>query len=115
MEKEKIKFDFVRTNYLTRWTCDLCGGCTEKVNVLTEVIEGDEKGLRVCERCLEAGQSKVNDIMRLQVMELKAEAERISKLIGRVVLPSYADWLVAEDQAVKSIWGDTEISEDAPF
>jgi len=84
-----IRFSFVKTNYITRWHCDVCGGTTEKESVLCEVTEGPEKGLRVCEQCLKAGQKKVNDTLRGHAESLEEEARYIRSLIGRLKLPSY--------------------------
>ena len=47
---DRVRFNLVDTNFLTRWPCDICGGATEKVSVLCE----SESGERICERCLEA-------------------------------------------------------------
>ena len=37
MNEEKIVFELVETNFLTRWPCNICGGCTEKDPILCEV------------------------------------------------------------------------------
>jgi hypothetical protein len=77
----------------TRWPCSFCGGCTEKVSILCEA-----DGLRACEFCLKAGQDALNDRMRSNAEEHEAEAARLRSLIGRVKIPTYAEWEAAEEK-----------------
>ena len=93
MENQKIVFELVETNYLTRWPCHICGGNTEKEPVLCEVLEGTNKGLRVCESCLKHRDFD-NNLERFAEM-LERHAQEIRALIGRVEAPSYEEWETA--------------------
>jgi hypothetical protein len=75
----------------TRWPCSFCGGCTEKVPILCEA-----PGLRACECCLMAGQDALAAAMGKNAEEHEAEAARLRSLIGRVKIPTYAEWEEAE-------------------
>jgi len=79
----------------TRWPCRVCGGTTEKVNVLCEVPPGrPHAGLRVCEFCLESG-----DLAARLDERVAALRERIAELMalrGRLVAPTYVEWQHAE-------------------
>jgi hypothetical protein len=87
---DPIQISLVQTNVLTRWPCDVCGGCTDKVSVLAEGIDERGNTVRVCETCLKDG-----DIDR----RLKEHADRLAwavancrSLIGRLKVPTYAEW-----------------------
>ena len=82
----KITVKLVETNFLTRWPCHVCGSCTEKVAILAEA----ENGLRVCESCLRAGD--IDARLERHAAALEAEAAEVRKLIGRLVVPTYAEW-----------------------
>lgn len=99
MNAKKVVFDFVRTNFLTRWPCHVCGGCTEKVIILCEVARGKHEGLRICEQCLRAGKRKVDTRLRAHIARLEADANELRSLIGRLEAPTYRAWLKAEKQA----------------
>ncbi len=88
-----IKIELVRTNFFTRWPCHVCGGCTEKVAVLAEGPEG----LRVCESCLQAGD--IDARLEAQAAALDAGARMTRSLIGRLQVPSFAEWSEAENAA----------------
>jgi hypothetical protein len=108
MVDDKIRFALVETNVHTRWPCHVCGGCTEKVSVLCEVeTEGDWKGLRVCETCLEAGQAKIDERLQAQIASLESQAAELRTLVGRLVVPSFEEWQKAiaadEDEMVTSM------------
>jgi hypothetical protein len=50
-ETGEIEIKLVRTNVFIRWPCSVCGGVTEKDEVLAE----GPGGLRVCDLCLKDG------------------------------------------------------------
>lgn len=91
-----IELQFVRTSFFTRWPCTVCGGNTEKVIVLCEgrVNPDVESTIRVCERCLEAGD--IDGRLERHAEYLEAFAERVRSLIGRLNVPTYAAWQDAE-------------------
>jgi hypothetical protein len=92
---DKIVFRLVRTNVLTRWRCDVCGGRTEKVPILCE--SGDD--WRICERCLSCRDFDAQ--LESHARALEADAARTRGLIGRIEAPSFAEWelAIAEDDA----------------
>lgn len=93
MNEEKIIFELVETNFLTRWPCHICGGCTEKEPILCEVKSGEYKGTRVCESCLKCGH--FDDHIRAQIESLEKYAESLKSMIGRIQAPTYEQWEAA--------------------
>ena len=94
---EKIKMELVEARAFIRYPCNVCGGCTEKNNVLCECAEGDFEGLRICENCLEAG--NIDARLEAHAACLEASAAQVRQLLGRIVAPSYEAWLEAEKAA----------------
>jgi hypothetical protein len=93
MVDDKILVSLVRSRCYTRYPCHICGGTTDKVAVLAEVeTEGDWKGLRVCETCLEAGQDKIDERLQAQIAALESQAAELRPLVGRVVVPTFEEW-----------------------
>jgi hypothetical protein len=106
-----IEIKLVRSSFLTRWPCTVCGGCTEKVLVLAEappdaalpsgwptnpaaqMMSARGAAIRVCERCLEAG--NVDERLAAHADRLGARAGALRSLIGRLRVPSYAQWHAA--------------------
>jgi hypothetical protein len=86
-----IEFQLVDTNVFTRWPCDVCDGCTEKVGVLCEAKYGHEL-LRVCETCLQGGQEKIDQTLEEHAARLELQARDTRRLIGRLRVPTYAEW-----------------------
>lgn len=125
MTTEVINVELVRTNVFIRWPCSVCGGCTEKVSVLAEAeIEcagGHSITFRVCERCLE--EAAINERLEQQAQALAARSEWLRGLIGRLHVPTFADWQ-KRMQEVEDWWkaefgiAATDgwiIDDDAPF
>jgi hypothetical protein len=92
----KIKIELVKTRFFTRYPCDVCGGCTEKVSVLARGHD-----LLVCETCLEAGD--IDERLKRYATALEAMAAVKRALIGRLVVPSYAEWQAAEKAVVEDV------------
>ena len=93
----KIKIELVKSDFLTWHPCSVCGGYTEKVTVLAR-----GHGLLVCETCLKAG--NIDERIERHAAALEAMAAETRAVIGRLVVPSYAEWqaaiaAVAEDDA----------------
>ena len=84
----KIKIELVDSDSLTHHPCNVCGGYTEKVLVLAR-----GHGLLVCEGCLEAGAGEIDERLERYAAALEAMAAATRALIGRLVVPSYAEWL----------------------
>ena len=99
---EPISVDLVETNFFTRWPCTVCGGYTEKVAILAEGTQrlsddGECRTVRVCETCLEGGDGLgIDDRLDLHARALKGEAALIRSLIGRLKVPTFAEWCKAE-------------------
>ena len=89
-QADKIVFELVETNYLTRWRCHICGGCTEKEPILCEVKSGEYKGTRVCESCLKCGH--FDDHIRAQIESLERYAESLKSMLGRIQAPTFEQW-----------------------
>ena len=85
-----IKVELVETNFLTRWPCTVCGGCTEKVPILAESKTGE----RVCESCLRAGNidERLEQYALVLDTALDTAAAATRSLIGRLSVPTFAEW-----------------------
>jgi hypothetical protein len=107
-----IRAELVRTNFLTRWHCHVCGGRTEKNLILCEVPESHPThgGLRICERCLKSRDFDAK--LAEQAAALEAHAASLRGVIGHIEAPSFEDWKHA-DALANALW-DTETDwEDA--
>jgi hypothetical protein len=87
-----VQAQFVWTGYLTRWPCTVCGGCTEKVAVLTE----GPGNIRACEGCLKCGD--IDGHLERRAAQLENEARLTRSLIGRLKVPSYEEWQHEEER-----------------
>jgi hypothetical protein len=118
---EVLELKLVQTNFLTRWPCHLCDGCTEKVEILCEA----ENGFRVCERCLqEGGDLDAKLLARAEKFERDAahNAAELRSYVGRLKVPSYSEWcaavqvanLEAEAEAMRPMpaGGASDVSDD---
>ncbi len=93
----KSKVRLVWTRVFTPWPCSICDGCSEKVDVLAEA-KLDGETIRVCEACLEAGD--IDARFRDHAAEFRGMAEQAEASIGRLDLPTFAEWLEAKRLAV---------------
>ncbi len=100
-----IKVELVETNFLTRWPCTVCGGCTEKVPILAEgrqdlssgdIHVGEHRIVRVCENCLRLG--AIDDRLELHARQMEAEAQLLREMIGRLQVPTFAEWQARYEQ-----------------
>ena len=96
-----ITIELVQTNFFTRHPCTVCGGCTEKVAILAEgkghFFDDTSSIIRVCETCLcEQESGGIDASLDLRARALEAEAERLRDLIGRLKVPTFAEWCKAE-------------------
>jgi hypothetical protein len=92
-----IATKLVETNFYTRWHCHACGGHTEKVAILCEgdlTAIGLTGRVRVCEKCLKAGDldQRLNDTAR----DLEELAALTRSLVGKIKTPTYAEWVERE-------------------
>lgn len=101
---ETITIDLVEANFHTRWPCTVCGDHTEKVAILAEGTEhffdDTSMTIRICETCLGEQESfGIDACLDLRARRLEAEAERLRNLIGRLKVPTFAEWCKAEREA----------------
>ena len=120
---EPISVELVETNFFTRHHCTLCGDCTEKVAILAEGTQrlsddGESRTVRVCEYCLEGSDGDgdgygIDARLDLHAQQLEAEAALIRSLIGRLKVPTFAEWCKAErEHNVRAVMETTGISRD---
>jgi hypothetical protein len=83
----KIKIELVRSDSLTRQPCNVCWRAERSA------VWARGHGLHVCESCLEAGAVAIDERLERHAAALEAEAAATRALIGRLVVPSYAEWL----------------------
>jgi hypothetical protein len=91
-ETGPVKVNLVWSGFYTRYPCNVCGGCTEKVAVLAEGPEG----LRVCESCLKAGD--IDARLEKHIARKEAYVQALRTLIGRLQVPTYQEWLDENDR-----------------
>jgi hypothetical protein len=106
----------VRTNFHTRWPCDVCGCHTEKVSILCEGVVGDRL-IRCCETCLEEGQEQIDKFLRSHAYRISAHAQFVAGLIGRLKIPSFAEYQAATkevDEEFKREFAAHDHDGDAP-
>ena len=87
-----IEIELVEAFGLRRRPCTVCGGYTEKVPILAESKTGE----RVCESCLEAG--NIDERLEQHARALDEAAVRVRSLIGRLSVPTYAEWQARYEQ-----------------
>jgi hypothetical protein len=84
---DKIEVKLVRTNVFTRWPCTVCGGVTEKDEVL---CESDNMAVRVCPQCLKRGD--IDGHLESTAAAFERDATYLRSLIGKLKVPTYAEW-----------------------
>jgi hypothetical protein len=101
----KIELKLVRTNYVTRWPCTICGGHTEKVLVLTEYSDpSGEVLVRVCEHCLESGD--IDGRLKKHADIFEGLAQHTRALVGLLKVPTYEEWEAEEQRAIDELTAD---------
>jgi hypothetical protein len=94
-----VILELVTTNVLTRWDCDICGGHTEKVSTLCEGVTAESREVRACETCLRAGQEQIDARLQKNIARYEPRVTFLRSLIGRVKVPTYAEWEASEESA----------------
>jgi hypothetical protein len=97
MDDNVIEIKLVDTNYLTRWSCTVCGGHTDKVPVLAESDGPPSSCIRVCEQCLEEGEIDARLIKHAQRIR-EPYATQLRLLVGKLRVPTYEQWKAACEQ-----------------
>ena len=96
-----IEIELVEAFGSRRWPCTVCGGCTEKVPILAEgrqplSNDGESRLVRVCENCLRAGELDAQ--LELRARRMVAEAALLREMIGRLQVPTFAEWQARYEQ-----------------
>jgi hypothetical protein len=104
---EPILIKFVRTSCFTRWHCDVCGGDTEKDAVLCEgkftLPNGRVDDVLVCPQCLDRD---IDARLKETARQLESHAAWTRLLIGRLRVPTYAQWEQEMDRT-QALWEET--------
>ena len=112
MTTNETEIKFRETTFFTRYPCTVCGGCTDKVNILTESEpETDGALVRVCETCLQAGE--IDERLEAHAQALEVRAAYVRELKGRLKVPSYEEWIALENLANEK-WPDSVIEAAQP-
>jgi len=100
MGSEKIELRFVGSKFLSRRSCTICGGHTEKDHVLIEA-ETSCGTVRACWRCLKGDNADnrgttVDERLTGHAERLEDYARFLRSLRGRLVVPSFQAWQAEE-------------------
>jgi hypothetical protein len=116
-DNSTVEIKLVRSRFSVRPPCPciVCGG-TEEAPVLAEVPIADAGGgetIRVCERCLEVG--TIDEQLAAHAGRLEANAQAVRSLIGRLRVPTFAQWQAACDYEERrcSLWNALDRAEGA--
>ena len=90
-----IEIELVEAFGYRRRPCTVCGGWTEKVAILAEgdqplSNDGEFRRVRVCENCLQFGE--IDEKLELHARQMEAEAALLREMIGRIQVPTFAEW-----------------------
>ena len=94
---EDVKVELIRSNFLRRYPCHVCGGATEKNYFLAQVTSGEYKGLRVCGECIEGRGFDAR--LQTRISQLRALADTLAEVIGRLDVPTFAAFQKANADA----------------
>jgi hypothetical protein len=95
------------THMLTRYRCGICGGMTNKQDIIPwfDYPEGDG-GKYICDGCLEAGADAAPARLLAWAEQLEADALELRALAeSRFVLPSLSTARAAEDEYCRRVYG----------
>ena len=99
-----IEVSLIPTNYLTNLHCNVCGGWIEKDPVLAEgeqdiSLPNNDPAtriVRVCDQCLKGADGlSIDQRLDIHARQLESEAKHTRAMIGRLQVPSYAEWEAA--------------------
>jgi hypothetical protein len=93
-DRKMIEMKFVQSDFITRWPCHVCGGCTEKVEILVEGVDESDNEIRICETCLKE-REQIDVKLEKHAEYLLDQAAWLRSLIGRINAPSHAEWKAA--------------------
>lgn len=101
MSNERVKVELVENEFFARGLCHLCGGQTKKRLVLAELTSGELKGFRVCGNCLDESRGSVDEKLAARAELLEKRASAIRGMIGRLDVPTLAEYQAAEQEALQ--------------
>jgi hypothetical protein len=78
-----------------RFPCVVCGDATDKEMAVAK-LPGDED-MCVCAQCLRKG--NIDKRLRAHIKRLRDDIEFLESLVGRLVVPSYAEYQAANEEA----------------
>ena len=85
-------------------SCDICAGQITDVSTVAEGQTEDGRRVTICDRCLlendngVSGLDGFDTILRNEIEKLESQAQFLRSLIGRLEVPTYADWFKVEWQ-----------------
>jgi hypothetical protein len=108
MMTDEVKLELVETDFDRRlprraarqaWTCIVCKRAPKRRTVVAvaEPTSFGMYGVCVCGDCLKDA-SNIDMLLDAQAMVLEHRAKGLRGLIGRLDLPSYADWMAQVDK-----------------
>ncbi len=93
-----IRVTLTPTNVYTRWPCAVCGGWTNKEDVLAEFTDDDGDAHTVCEECLKAGTDRVVETLIAHAERLERWAQELRTLAQREwSMPTFEQWQGANE------------------
>lgn len=102
MAKITMTLNAIPTNsYLS---CDTCAGHITDVSTVAQGQTDDGRLITICDRCLldndngAGGPDGFDTVLRNEIAKLESQAQFLRSLIGRLEVPTYADWFKAEWQ-----------------
>jgi hypothetical protein len=97
MEAERIELKFVQSKLLTRRSCTVCGGHTEKDYVLVEAETPWGTTVRACWRCLKGDNADkrgftIDERLVRHAERIEEYAHFVRSLVGGLKVPSFRAW-----------------------
>ena len=118
MTDRMIKVSLTQACIWTRWHCHVCGGRTEKDPVLAEgkqdLPNNEYRVVRVCDQCLKGADGlSIDQRLENYARFLDVEAEITRALIGKLQVPSHAEWEAANREHEDALWREHEALREA--
>ena len=94
-------------------SCDTCADLITDVSTVAEGQTEDGRRVIICDRCLLENDNSVggldgfDTVLRNEIKKLESRAKFLRSLIGRLEVPTYADWFKAEWQRELNIESPT--------
>jgi len=94
-------------------SCDICAGQITDVSTVAEGQTEDGRPVTICDRCLLendnglGGLDGFDTVLRNEIEKLESQAKFLRSLIGRLEVPTYADWFKVEWQRESDVESPT--------